>query len=83
MFGSIPRPRGGRFPDCCECRLYLHEGEDLYVAWPDCIQVSLQTVCLGGAVQLLLVRMQFVHDIEPDCRCAVLARRGGLVRGLA
>jgi len=41
--GSIKRPKGGRFADCFDCQLYVHDGdtaEVLYVAWPDCIKVG-------------------------------------------
>jgi hypothetical protein len=41
--GSIKRPRGGRFADCFDCQLYVHDGDTakvLYVAWPDYIKVS-------------------------------------------
>ena len=39
MVGTVLRNKDGRFADCFDCRLYLHDDNRLFIAWPDCVKV--------------------------------------------
>lgn len=69
--GSIKRPRGGRFADCYDCQLYVHDGdaaEVVYVAWPDCIKVRHGClVFLQTAGCFVFARGWPVTVLEPAC----------------
>eukprot|EP00879_Flechtneria_rotunda_P009956 GHRR01010412.1.p1 GENE.GHRR01010412.1~~GHRR01010412.1.p1 ORF type:complete len:643 (+),score=235.12 GHRR01010412.1:168-2096(+) len=69
FIGSISRPRGGRFADCYDCRLYLHEGAELYAAWPDCIKVAKIVTSMDPVSAAVQKRLHVTLTVPTDYFC--------------